>query len=279
MNLCIPVTEDNGLRTQVSAHFGSAPLFLILNTDSGACRALPNKNLHHGHGMCQPLMSLAGEQLDGIAVGGIGMGALNKLQAANVRVFISGESTVEETVAAFKSGSLREATPAMACGHHGHGPRGHGHARSWSPRQLPRAAMTPQRFLIPVLLGTVCSSGCRRSENAAPSRADVTASVAETPTAVGAHDPTHPPIDCPLRKQGIDPTRSMRPFEDVGKYIAFLERAIGPRGRSPTRLSRRSASRAWRPCLIWARARATSASGFQGVAVRQGHRGGHRGRG
>jgi predicted Fe-Mo cluster-binding NifX family protein len=128
MNLCIPVTEDNGLRSPVSAHFGSAPLFLIFDTDSGACRALPNKNLHHGHGMCQPLMSLAGEQLDGIAVGGIGMGALNKLQAANVRVFISGESTVEETVAAFKSGSLREATPAMACGHHGHGPHGHGHA-------------------------------------------------------------------------------------------------------------------------------------------------------
>jgi 2-polyprenyl-3-methyl-5-hydroxy-6-metoxy-1,4-benzoquinol methylase len=84
--------------------------------------------------------------------------------------------------------------------------------------------MTPRTLLIPVLLGTVCSSGCRRSENAAPSRADVTASVAETPTAVGAHDPTHPPIDCPLRKQGIDPTH-MRPFEDVGKYIAFLERA------------------------------------------------------
>jgi ubiquinone/menaquinone biosynthesis C-methylase UbiE len=32
------------------------------------------------------------------------------------------------------------------------------------------------------------------------------------------------PIDCPLRKQGIDPTH-LRPFEDVEKYIAFLERA------------------------------------------------------
>ena len=127
MNLCIPVTEDKGLKSPVSAHFGSAPLFVIVDTDSGACRALPNKNLHHGHGMCQPLMSLAGEQLDGVAVGGIGMGAINKFQAANVRVFISGEATVEETVAAFKTGALKEATPATACGHHGHGPHGHGH--------------------------------------------------------------------------------------------------------------------------------------------------------
>jgi ubiquinone/menaquinone biosynthesis C-methylase UbiE len=39
-----------------------------------------------------------------------------------------------------------------------------------------------------------------------------------------AHDSSHPPIDCPLRKAGIDPTH-MRPFEDAEKYIAFLERA------------------------------------------------------
>jgi SAM-dependent methyltransferase len=38
-----------------------------------------------------------------------------------------------------------------------------------------------------------------------------------------AHDPAHPPIDCPLRKQGLDPAH-LRPFEDTAKYIAFLER-------------------------------------------------------
>ena len=37
------------------------------------------------------------------------------------------------------------------------------------------------------------------------------------------HDPAHPPIDCPLHKQGIHPDH-LRPFEDTAKYIAFLER-------------------------------------------------------
>ncbi|MFT7463270.1 MAG: SAM-dependent methyltransferase [Pseudohongiellaceae bacterium] len=48
----------------------------------------------------------------------------------------------------------------------------------------------------------------------------------EEATALGAagHDPTHPPIDCPLRDQGLDPTL-MRPFEEVADYIAFLERS------------------------------------------------------
>jgi len=42
------------------------------------------------------------------------------------------------------------------------------------------------------------------------------------------HGPGHGngevPIDCPLRAQGIDPA-GLRPFEDVEKYIAFLDRA------------------------------------------------------
>lgn len=125
MNLCFPVTADAGLKSPLSQHFGSAPLFVVFDTESGACRAIPNRNLHHGHGMCQPLASLAGEQLDGMVVGGIGMGALMKLGAAGIRVFLSEDATVEEAVAAYTSGSLREATPATACAHHGAGPHGH----------------------------------------------------------------------------------------------------------------------------------------------------------
>jgi SAM-dependent methyltransferase len=61
----------------------------------------------------------------------------------------------------------------------------------------------------------VCSSACRQEE-------PKDTPVAEAPVPA-AHDPAHPPIDCPLRKHGIDPNH-LRPFEDVEKYIAFLER-------------------------------------------------------
>ena len=52
----------------------------------------------------------------------------------------------------------------------------------------------------------------------------LTAAAAATAPMVSGQEPAQPAIDCPLRKQGIDPTQ-MRPFEDVEKYIAFLERA------------------------------------------------------
>jgi predicted Fe-Mo cluster-binding NifX family protein len=119
MNICIPVTDDKGLESPVSAHFGSAPLFLIVDTEGGTCRTISNRNLNHGHGMCQPLLSLAGEGVDGMVVGGIGMGALGKLQAANIQVYLSEFPTAAATVEAFKAGKLKVVTPQTACGHHG----------------------------------------------------------------------------------------------------------------------------------------------------------------
>ena len=120
MNICIPIDEDKGLKSRVCAHFGSAPAFMIVDTDRGSCRAVVNSNQHHGHGMCMPLASLQGERIDGMVVGGIGMGALNKLNAAGIRVYISGHETVAETVAAFKAGTLKLMQPDMACANHGH---------------------------------------------------------------------------------------------------------------------------------------------------------------
>jgi len=120
MNICIPVEEDRGLQSPVCAHFGSAPAFMIVDVDSGSYRAIPNGNQHHGHGMCAPLQSLQGEKIDGMVVGGIGMGALNKLNAASIRVYISEYATVAETVTAFKAGTLRPMQPGMACAQHGH---------------------------------------------------------------------------------------------------------------------------------------------------------------
>ena len=126
MIICIPVVEDKALESPVSAHFGSAPLFLLVDTESGVCRTILNRNLNHSHGMCQPLLSLAGERVDGMVVGGIGMGALGKLQAANIQVYLSEFPTVATTLAALKAGLLKLVTPQTACGHHAQGPHHHG---------------------------------------------------------------------------------------------------------------------------------------------------------
>ncbi len=120
MRICIPVKADAGAKSAVCEHFGSSPLFLIVDTESGACRALPNRNAHHAHGMCQPLAAIQGERLDCLVVAGMGNGALMKLTAAGVRVFLTDHPTVEEAVRALQAGTLRPLTPDRACAGHGH---------------------------------------------------------------------------------------------------------------------------------------------------------------
>jgi SAM-dependent methyltransferase len=94
--------------------------------------------------------------------------------------------------------------------------------------------VNPRLLMLPVVCALLVG-GCRerkRGETSAVTEAmpiaSGTASAAvdtiESAEATAHPDPHHPPIDCPLRKQGIDLTQ-LRPFEDVQKYIAFLERA------------------------------------------------------
>lgn len=125
VRICIPVNQDLGPDSPVCAHFGSAPFFLFCDTETGATRAIANTNQHHGHGMCQPLAALAGNPMDAIVVGGIGMGALNKLRAAGIGVYLAQHATAGATVAAFQAGTLAPVNPDMACAHHGHHHGGH----------------------------------------------------------------------------------------------------------------------------------------------------------
>jgi predicted Fe-Mo cluster-binding NifX family protein len=115
VNICIPIDEDHGLQSPVCAHFSSAPAFMVVDTVSGSCRAILNRNQHPDRGMCLPPGLLHGKSIDGMVVGGIGMASLSKLIAANISVYVSEHATVAETVAAFKAGTLKSMLPEMVC--------------------------------------------------------------------------------------------------------------------------------------------------------------------
>jgi len=129
MTLCIPVTRNDGLQSPVSAHFGSAPFFLLVDSEGQLVRTIANQDQHHAHGQCQPLAALGGERVDAIVVGGIGAGALAKLRAAGVEVLWTDQPTAAQTLAALGGERLEHLAPARACGGQ-HGRAEHGGAGS-----------------------------------------------------------------------------------------------------------------------------------------------------
>jgi len=119
MKLCFPIEENNGSESMVYGHFGSAPMFLIYDTEANTSVIIDNQNLNHAHGMCSPIQALNGQSVDAIIVGGIGAGAINKLNMMGVKVFRAIAGTVQNNIDLFKSESIPELTLDHACNQHG----------------------------------------------------------------------------------------------------------------------------------------------------------------
>lgn len=121
MKLCFPVLKADGLESKVYGHFGSAPAFIVVETGSDDVTTINNKDQHHAHGACNPLKALNNQNVDAIVVGGIGAGALSRLNQLGIRVFQAQALTVKENIAMLKSQRLPEFASSHCCPGHGHG--------------------------------------------------------------------------------------------------------------------------------------------------------------
>jgi predicted Fe-Mo cluster-binding NifX family protein len=120
MNVCIPVAEDKGRNSGAHGHFGSAPYFVLCDTETGHIRTIENRNEHHAHGACNPTAALGAHRVDAVIVGGIGSRALARLAAMGIKTYQSTGGSVEQDLAALKAGALPELNEREACPGHDH---------------------------------------------------------------------------------------------------------------------------------------------------------------
>lgn len=121
MKICFPVQKDEGLESKVYNHFGSASMFVVIDTETNQMCAINNKDMHHMHGACNPINALDGQRVDAIVVGGIGAGALNRLNQAGIRVYQAQALTIKDNITMFKAQSLPEFMLQQCCSGHGGG--------------------------------------------------------------------------------------------------------------------------------------------------------------
>jgi predicted Fe-Mo cluster-binding NifX family protein len=119
MKICFPVENNEGLDSTVFGHFGSSPLFIIVDTETGRIEEIDNGDKQHNHGSCSPLKALGGQKVDGIVVAGIGAGALGRLNQLGMKVYHAAADSVAENLAALAINELPVLTPDQTCGGHG----------------------------------------------------------------------------------------------------------------------------------------------------------------
>ena len=74
MKVAFAVQADEGIKSKVFNHFGSAPVFVIADAVTGEVTSVNNQDMHHVHGACNPIKAIDGRKVDAVVVGGIGAG-------------------------------------------------------------------------------------------------------------------------------------------------------------------------------------------------------------
>ena len=118
MKVCFAVEKDEGINSAVYGHFGSAPVFVMVDTETGTVGTVGNKDLNHVHGACNPIQAIGGQGVDAVVVGGIGAGAISGLNARGIRVYGSAAETVKQNIDLLKEGKLPLLALQHACGGH-----------------------------------------------------------------------------------------------------------------------------------------------------------------
>jgi predicted Fe-Mo cluster-binding NifX family protein len=126
MRLCIPTADDSGLQARIYPHFGSAPCFTLVDTETQESETIANDKTTHAHGSCQPLRTLLGRPFDALVVCGIGRGAVENLRDHGIGVYRSGDARVGEILVSAREGTLSVVDDETLC---------RGHARSGGSQQ------------------------------------------------------------------------------------------------------------------------------------------------
>ncbi len=119
MRVCFPVKDALAMESDVYGHFGSAPAFILVDVETAEVSTINNGDINHEHGKCNPIAALAGQQADAVVTGGIGGGALTKLQGIGIRVYRAGAVSVKDNLKLFRSGALAEFPSGHTCASHG----------------------------------------------------------------------------------------------------------------------------------------------------------------
>jgi predicted Fe-Mo cluster-binding NifX family protein len=118
MRICVPVTDNNGLKSSVFTHFGSAPYFFIYNIGQETFEIISNRNRQHIHGKCNPLKMLTGYNINIVVCLGIGARAVQELGKGGIKVYKVAANTAKQAVDKYRQHIFQEVKAENACTSH-----------------------------------------------------------------------------------------------------------------------------------------------------------------
>ena len=117
MKVSVPTRDEKGLDGIVEQHFGKAPTYTIIDTETEKVTVISNDSEHTG-GVGLPPEHLHKNGVDIMLCGGLGLKAVRMFESYGINVFVGAGGTVKETFEAWKAGKLQNATAENSCSEH-----------------------------------------------------------------------------------------------------------------------------------------------------------------
>ena len=106
MIVAFPIESENGLKSKIDEHFGVAPFFLIVDSDSKKIEVLQNKKFSDKHASCKSDRFAGDMNIEAVITKCIGNGSLRNLNKQNIKVFQAQSNLVEENLKLLVNGKL-----------------------------------------------------------------------------------------------------------------------------------------------------------------------------
>jgi len=106
MKIGFPVASEAGLESGIFGHFGSTPLFLVVDGDTEACSYVPNCDPRVPEAGCNVLKALLNHKLDAMIVDGIGDGFLRILNDLDIKVYQAQSPKIGKNLALLRDEQL-----------------------------------------------------------------------------------------------------------------------------------------------------------------------------
>lgn len=121
--IAISASEDNGLDSVVSPHFGRCPYFVLVDLAEGEVKtasAVPNP-YYSRHQPGQVPGFVHSQQVDVMLTGGMGGRAIAFFEQYGIQAATGASGTVRHALEQYMGHQLREAEPCHESVEHGHG--------------------------------------------------------------------------------------------------------------------------------------------------------------
>jgi predicted Fe-Mo cluster-binding NifX family protein len=103
----------------VSEHFGRAPTFTVVDTESEKVNVVANTSEHMG-GSGKPPEHIARTGAQVLVCSGLGPKAIEMFESFGIEVYVGAQGSTRQAIEMWRAGKLQKASDQNACKEHSH---------------------------------------------------------------------------------------------------------------------------------------------------------------